>query len=401
MPNQRRASIFSLVFFLLSLALAVGVGELYVRMRGHYDADGTFYFRDKPVRPYALPVAQAKRLIDQYNANPNGFMMYDPQLGWTNRPRACTDDHLYCVNAYGLRSNDDYTAAMRPGTYRVIWTGDSFMFGFNAGLEDSPARQVERLLKERGKNAEVLDFAVGGYGFDQAYLRYARDAARFDASVVVQGLQMENLTRDLTLFRIVAFPGTGIPFAKPRFLLRNGALQLIDDPTPAPEDVAKTLRNFDRWPLARYELYYGSKYQRRWFAPSKLICTLVDGFIAKKEAADAARTASALGPYGESTNVTVALLERYRDEVTRSGKPFFLVYLPLQDTITSVMNGQPDPWQAHLKRLSGFNIIDPTPRLVAYAKQHGVGSLFNGHYSPAGYRLVAEAVADALAPAQN
>jgi lysophospholipase L1-like esterase len=35
---------------------------------------------------------------------------------------------------------------------------------------------------------------------------------------------------------------------------------------------------------------------------------------------------------------------------------------------------------------------------VAYAKEHGVASLYSGHYSPAGYRLVAESLAEALVP---
>jgi lysophospholipase L1-like esterase len=62
------------------------------------------------------------------------------------------------------------------------------------------------------------------------------------------------------------------------------------------------------------------------------------------------------------------------------------------------LTGKPDPWQPHRDRLRGFTIVDPTPRMAAYAKERGVDSLFQnqGHYTPAGYRLVAEALAEAL-----
>jgi hypothetical protein len=260
-------------------------------------------------------------------------------------------------------------------------------------LPDSLVVQVEATLKARGLDAEVLNFGVGGYGFDQAYLFYNRDGGRFDTNVIVQGLQMENVGRDVTLFRIVAFPGTSIPFSKPRYLLNDGKLELINRPTTVPEDVVKTLENFHRWPLAKYEPSYTEKYQHRWYTPSKLVSTIVDFRAAKQE-----QPQDLYAVNGEAMDITVTLLERYREEVKRTGKPFVLIYLPLADTINAVVAGQPDPWQPHLNRLQGFTIVDPTPRLVAYAKEHGVASLYNGHYSPAGYRLVAEALAEALVP---
>ncbi|HEU4520480.1 MAG TPA: hypothetical protein VFT12_00660, partial [Thermoanaerobaculia bacterium] len=85
MAGRARAAAFLAIFLFLSLAAAFAAGELFVRISGHYDADGTFFFHGKPVRPFALPVQRAKQLIDQYLADPTGFMQYDRDLGWTNR----------------------------------------------------------------------------------------------------------------------------------------------------------------------------------------------------------------------------------------------------------------------------------------------------------------------------
>ncbi|MFL6245125.1 MAG: hypothetical protein ACJ74H_03805, partial [Thermoanaerobaculia bacterium] len=384
---------FLAIFLLFSLALTFAVGEWYVRSQGRFDADGTFFFRDRPIRPYALPVTHAREIVDRYLKDSSGFLLYDPDLGWNNRPRTCTPEGRYCANSFGLRADREYTAVMRPGSFRVSMFGDSFVAGFDADFPDSLAVQVENMLDARGLDAEVLNFGVGGFGFDQAYLYYNRDASRFDTNVIVQGLQMENVGRDVTLWRIVAFPGTGIPFSKPRYILNDGKLELINRPTVPPEEVPNVLANFHRWPLARYEPSYTAKYQHHWYTPSKLISTLVDAWTSREEAPQDLFAAN-----GEAMNITVTLLERYRDEVSRTGKPFVLIYFPRADVIDAVLAGKPDPWQPHLDRLKGFTIIDPTPRLVAYAKEHGTASLFNGHYSPIGYRLVAESLAEALVP---
>ena len=394
---MNRRALFLVIFFLLSFGLTLAVGEGYVRSQGRRDADGTFFFRGRPIRPYALPVTHAREVVDRYLKDSSGFLLYDPDLGWNNRPRTCTPEGRYCANSFGLRADREYTAAMRPGLFRVSMFGDSFIAGFDADMPDSLAVQVEGMLKARGLDAEVLNFGVGGFGFDQAYLYYNRDGARFDTSVIVQGLQMENVGRDVTLFRIVAFPGTGIPFSKPRYILDDGKLELINRPTVAPEDVPSTLANFHRWPLAKYEPSYTEKYQHHWYTPSKLICTVVDLWAQRKNAPHD-QPEDLFAANGEAMNITVPLLERYRAEVTKSGKPFVLIYFPRADVIDAVLAGKPDPWQPHLDRLKGFTIVDPTPRLVAYAKEHGTPSLYNGHYSPVGYKLVAEALAEALVP---
>jgi hypothetical protein len=388
-----RRAIFLCIFLLSSLALACGVGELFVRWQGWRDADGTFYFRGRSIPPYVLPVNTARSLIARYLNNPSGFLLlYDPDLGWNNRPHARTPDGRHSTNSFGLRASREYSTGTRPGTFRVSMFGDSFIFGSDVDLQDTPAVRLEGLLKQRGLDAEVLNFGVGGFGFDQAYLRYHRDGSRYDTNVVVQGLQMENIGRDVTIFRIVSYPGTQIPFSKPRYVLRNGSLALVNHPAIPPEDVPKTLADFRRWPLAKYEASYAEKYRHRWYAHSKLVSTFVELWGERKKATDI----YAAG--GEGMNITVRLLEVYRDEVTRSGKPFVLIFLPRADTISAALTGKADPWQPHRDRLRGFTIVDPTPRMVAYSNARGLDSLYQsqGHYTPAGYRLVAEALAEAL-----
>lgn len=395
--RRRRRALFSGIILLFSLILAFGAGEWFVRWQGVRDADGTFQFRGRLIRPYALPVKGARTIVDSYLSSSSSFLVYDPDLGWRHRPNARTSDQLHRTNSAGLRADREYSPGMRPGTFRVSMFGDSFILGSDVDQPDAPGAQLERLLKQRGLDAEVLNFGVGGFGFDQAYLHYRRDGSQYDTSVVVQGLQMENIGRNVTIFRIVAVPGTVIPFSKPRYVLRGGSMELINQPTVPAEDVPETLANFRTWPLAKYEASYADRYERHWYTPSLLISTLV----ALWNTRNGEQTADASSLYdvnGEGMNITVRLLEAYRDEVTRAGKPFVLIYLPRAETIGAGLTGKPDPWQPHLDRLRGFTIVDPSLEMIRYAKEHGMASLIPGHYSAAGYRIVAEALAKALAP---
>jgi len=392
-----RRALFRGIVFCISLALVFGAGEWFVRWQGVRNADGTFLFRGRPVRPFALPIKSARAIVDDYVRSSSSFLIYDPDLGWRNRSNARTADQLHRTNSAGLRADRDYALRMRPGLFRVSMFGDSFILGSDVDQPHAPGAQLEKLLTQRGLDAEVLNFGVGGFGFDQAYLHYRRDGAQYDTSVVVQGLQMENIGRNVTIFRIVAVPGTVIPFSKPRYVIRDGTMELLNQPAIPPAEVPAILANFRDWPLARYEASYADRYERHWYTPSVLISTLLDLWKTR----DGLQTPDASHLYdedGEGMNITVRLLEAYREEVTRAGKAFMLIYLPREETIRAGLSGKPDPWRAHRDRLRGFTIVDPSPAMVGYAKEHGLASLIPGHYSPAGYRIVAEALADALVP---
>jgi len=251
--TRHRRALFLGIFLLLSLTLVFGAGEWFVRWRGLRDADGTFQFGGLPIRPFALPVEKARSIVTQYLSSSSSFLLYDPDLGWRHRPHGRTSDQWHRVNADGLRSDREYSPGMRPGMVRVSMFGDSFIFGSDVDQPDAPGAQLERLMQQRGLDAEVLNFGVGGFGFDQAYLHYHRDGSRYDTSVVVQGLQLENIGRNVTIFRIVAVPGTAVPFSKPRYVLRNNRMELINYPAVPPEEMPAILSGFRNWPLAKYE----------------------------------------------------------------------------------------------------------------------------------------------------
>jgi hypothetical protein len=394
---MRRTALFGTLFVALSLFVAFAAGEIFVRAMGRTDEDGTFFFRGRAIPPYALPVKHAREVIDAYLHDPGSYFVHDPDLGWTNRPNACSRDKMYCANSFGLRADRDYTASIPAGTLRLSLFGDSFMHGNDVQAADTIAPQLEEILASRGVKAEALNFAVGAYGFDQAWLRHQRDGVQFDTDVVVQGVQIENASRDLTVFRMIAFPSTAIPFSKPRFFLRDNQLDVVNRPTIEPERIPAALANFHRSPLRKYDVWYTEKYRHHWYSGSRLIATAVELLRARKTGTTEAQPWDVTSPDGEATKVTLAILDRERADVEKRGKRLMFVYLPLRESVEAAMSGKPDPWAARAARITArFKVVDTMPRFVAYAREHGIDSLFRTHYSREGNRLIAEAIADEL-----
>ena len=386
-----RAALFFAIFLGLSLVFTFACGEIFVRVLGRYDADGTFYFRDKPVPPFALPVKNARALIDEYLRDQTGYMAYDADLGWTNRPSSCTRDRKYCANSAGLRSDREFTKQIPPGVLRISLFGDSFIHGHDVDLRGSLAPQLESALAARGVPAQALNFGVGGYGIDQAYLRYSRDGARFDTDIIVEGLQLENVARHLMVFRLIAYPQSKIPFSKPRFYFEGPSLLVANKPTIAPDRVPAVLATFESSPLRRYEFFYTEKYRPYWWRKSRLLSVLADARH-KDESVDVMRTD------GEGIHLTLAILDRFKNDVSVTGKPFLLVYLPLKDNLAAQLRGEKDPWDPYVNMFrKDFRIVDPTARLLEIARRKGVDAVAPGHYSAEGNRAVAEALADAIA----
>lgn len=98
--------------------------------------------------------------------------------------------------------------------------GDSFTYAFNVSHEHAWGNLLARRVGRR-----VHNFGVGGYGTDQALLRFERNL-KDDAPVALIGHVSENILRNLNQFRDLLYPGKGDGFT-PRFALEGERLRLI------------------------------------------------------------------------------------------------------------------------------------------------------------------------------
>ncbi|MBC8086258.1 MAG: hypothetical protein H7Z40_03270 [Phycisphaerae bacterium] len=172
--------------------------------------------------------ASAGLLMDSLRdrGSPGNFRLaaYDSLMGWVGIPNMARADHFgpglgISTNAAGMRIHRPVTTLL-PGQQRLICSGDSFTYGSGAGDSDTFCAQLENQFP----NLRTLNMAQPGYGIDQAYLWYKRDAAQFPHQVHLFAFIWHDFER-MALTEFWDYP-------KPKLLLKNGALEVTNVPVP-------------------------------------------------------------------------------------------------------------------------------------------------------------------------
>jgi hypothetical protein len=94
----------------------------------------------------------------------------------------------FVTNSRGLRDKE-YSLEKPEGVFRVAVMGDSFSMPSGVAIEDAYHSLIENHLNE-GRDTvgyEVINFAVGGYTFEQYVLTIRRKALAYDPDLIVIG----------------------------------------------------------------------------------------------------------------------------------------------------------------------------------------------------------------------
>ncbi|MFH1755203.1 MAG: hypothetical protein ABIA59_05820, partial [Candidatus Latescibacterota bacterium] len=158
------------------------------------------------------------------------YLAHSPTLGWTIKNNGLSG--LYRANSQGIRANREYPLTPPADTVRIAAFGDSFTHCDDVGNEDT----WQERMNAASEKVEVINFGVGGYGLDQAFLRYQQDGIHFNPHIVFIGFMPENIYRAVNVFRPFYVPATGIPLAKSRFALKDDMLVLLGNPMPTLSD---------------------------------------------------------------------------------------------------------------------------------------------------------------------
>lgn len=160
-----------------------------------------------------------------------GECEHHPILGWV--PMGNLHDYKLpgcpplSTNSVGMRGSEEFTEDKPEGCSRVALIGDSFTFG----THQPDSRTWATGLRASIRPCEVLNFAVPGYGSDQAVLSLTERALRYEPDVVVWGFFVADGARSLKQFSY---------YAKPRLQLKgNGSLELSDTPVPTPAQLVE------------------------------------------------------------------------------------------------------------------------------------------------------------------
>jgi len=152
------------------------------------------------------------------------FNGYHPLLGYDGLPHARGRFHGATVTHNSLGNRGPEAAlGERAGVRRIVFIGDSQTWGYGVGDDETIPAQLSVLLNEGGgAPSEVLNLGVGGYGTDQAFLKYLVQGRRYAPDVVVLTVFKNDPVENA---RTVAW---GVE--KPRFYLDSGRLCLGNVP---------------------------------------------------------------------------------------------------------------------------------------------------------------------------
>jgi lysophospholipase L1-like esterase len=195
---------FRLVAVLLGLALAVLTAEGFVRL---FVPSSLWAFWDS---------SKAWRL--------------DPELGWAPIPNldlTRREPHQGWILKIQTNADGVFPAATKrdknPGVLRILMIGDSTVVGMSVPAEKRVNAVLERLLRSAGVNAEVINAGVEGYSTDQELLLLLRLLPLYHPDIVILSITQNDFGGNLVR---TDFSAGGLP--KPVFVLHsNGALEEI------------------------------------------------------------------------------------------------------------------------------------------------------------------------------
>lgn len=360
---------------------------------GEWDASGNFYFKNRIIHPHRLPLKMVAEQARTLQESDDSIITYHEFLGWAPRPGSVSANGMYHYNSQGIRSGvPAFSDRPAEGVLRIALFGDSFTHGDDVPYEHSFGAVLEKKLDEAGIPAEVLNFGVGGYGIDQAMLRFKQQGAAFAPHLVVLGFQPENLKRNLNLIRPLYDPRSGLPFAKPRFILTGQGISLINVPVLPPSRLVDTLRNFDDWELRPHEYFYDPvDFQTSWWQGSKLLATVVDLKAGRQDNWLLKRII--FQEKSEEQQVGWAVVQAFQQEVAAVGARFMIVHLPSHPEMELHAGLGRWTYQTFLDALDEqYDVVHPEAALIRAANDGGFGEIFAGHYNKKGNRIIAEAM---------
>jgi len=375
------------------LLLAAGGADLYLGTR---IADGKFQGIQVP--PYGVLTEKtveilARRLAQLRTGRPMPTLPlrnFSPRYGWGNLPGACNEGGFrLAINSVGARGAREVEPAPPAGRLRVLCFGESFTYGTEvADGEDWPA-QLEALEPR----LEVLNFGVGAWGTDQALLRFRDVAPTLEPDVVILGLLLENICRNVNRFRQMYQPGDALALGKPRFRLVGGELELVPLPYASEiEFLEDAVAGKLRETLGAHEWWAGDD-------PPIPFSNLARAWATHRAFERRRPWRLWSRPKEEPYQVTLALLEAFQREALSLGARAapVVLYQSQGDHAQVELAGGERYWsglEADLER-AGVPLVD-TFETVAGRIARGESAYRKVHHDPATNRAIAALVLDWL-----
>lgn len=358
------------------------------------------------------------------------FAIPDPYRGVALRPNAegwwREEGAAYVkINSAGLRDRE-HLKQKPPNTFRIAVLGDSFADALQVPMEETFWAVLERRLQQcpnfAGKQVEVINFGVSGYGTAQELITLRREAWQYSPDLVLLTVTLGNDLRDNS-------PALSLDGARPFFVYHGDQLVLDDSMLTARNDsfrfrlqesafgraIAGLLRHLRVVQLL--DKIRRSLAERRVLRDrAKLIFNRPGNTLAEPGIDEMIYYEPTDPIWREAWRVTEGTIALMHDEVKHHGAQLLVV------TLTSAPQVNPDAvkqqalLQSHglsdlfyperrikaLGEREGIAVLNLAPLFQSYAQTHKVflhgfgDSLGTGHWNQAGHRLAGEVISERI-----
>ena len=402
-PPRKRALRKKFVLLLFGLAFGLLLTEVFLRIIGY--SNPLFYTTD-----YYRGFALAPGVAGEYQREGGSYVR---------------------ISSDGLRDREH--ARTRPAdTVRIAVLGDSYTEAMHLPMEQAYWSLLEQKLRQcnafPGKQVEVINFGVSGYGTAQELITLQQEVWDFSPDIVMLAFTTLNDVYDNSL---ALSKSEEVPY----FFYQNGALvydaRFRDSKLYRRNDsrlnrVGRWFHNHLRTIQLLHQVQFVAKMRITDWRNRRKVAQTQAGSPAIQE--PIMRNSDNIGienmiyfepvdeEWKEGWHVTEGLITEMRNEVRQKGAKFVLV------TLSNAIQVYPDPAvrQRFLQRLGIPNVfyanlrlqalagreqidfIDLAQPMQSYADQnkvflHGFGSdLGNGHWNANGHRLAADLIAQKM-----
>jgi hypothetical protein len=407
-----RQVITNSLVLLCSTVICIMILEGGVRIIGQTDSDDNFTFTGKAIYPQQQPVKKLSSIIQRLKAMTNNSphkvaFVYDENLGWTANTSYESDDSepsqqnlKFHAGGYRIGRLQTETETDKART-SVCLFGDSFTMGAEVPFEDSWGYQLQQSIKQDYPNLKVFNFGIVGYGIGQAYLRWQKVNQYHNCEITIFGFAPTDVKRGVNLIRLIRSTKTSVPYSKPRFIIKDKSLQLINQPSLEPEEVLQILKDIESWPLIKHEYYYNPAIYSGNILDQLRIVGVIKRLYRSRTGQSFSLKYSRNRVYhleGEPTQVALQTIEKWADEAESENQKFITVHLPNRRDLDEYSQKELiyKPLLDEISRQ--FLTIDPIIELTDFTKTKDIQLLFKpgGHYSATGSQIVASKISEKL-----
>jgi lysophospholipase L1-like esterase len=114
---------------------------------------------------------------------PWGLRYNEPQSAY--RHRSPEVDVSFRINGQGMRADRDFERPKPPGVVRIVSLGDSFTVGYEVEAPETFSAVLERSLRARGIEVEVLNAGVSGFSTAEELLYLERELWKYEPDLVL------------------------------------------------------------------------------------------------------------------------------------------------------------------------------------------------------------------------